>query len=183
MPKISSIVPSSVTAGDTLQWRIALIDYLASAGWTLHYRLITALNIYDIPSVADGDDHLVTVPAATSSSYVPAEYRWQTYVSNGIDRHTISNGQIRILPDLAAQSSGYDTRSHARKMLAVIEAWLETRDPGVAEYQISGRVMKYIPKNELIALRSRYLVEVKAEEAADRVRNGLSAGNRLLVRF
>jgi hypothetical protein len=43
--------------------------------------------------------------------------------------------------------------------------------------------MKYIPKADLLAMRSQYQAEVRREEAADRIKNGLAAGNRLLVRF
>ncbi|PIQ26137.1 hypothetical protein COW64_12390 [bacterium (Candidatus Blackallbacteria) CG18_big_fil_WC_8_21_14_2_50_49_26] len=183
MDQIPTTVPVNVTAGDTLQWRISLADYPSSAGWVLNYRLINSGGKYDIASAADGDDHLISVDAATSAAYAAGTYSWQAYVTSGSQRFTVANGSIIIKPNLAAQSSGLDTRSHAKKMLAAIETWLESRDPGVAEYQIAGRVMKYIPKNELIALRSRYQHEVRAEEAADRINNGLSAGNRLLVRF
>jgi len=183
MAQIPTTVPVAVTAGDTLQWRISLADYPASAGWTLKYRLINAGHKYDITAATDGDDHLVIVPAATSAAYAAGDYSWQGYVERGAERFTVATGSLTIHPDLAAQAAGLDTRSHARKMLAAIESWLESRDPGVAEYEIAGRRMKYIPKNELIALRSKYQFEVQREEAAERVKNGLAAGNRLLVRF
>lgn len=183
MAEIPTTVPVSVTAGDTLQWRIALADYLASAGWTLKYRLINAANKYDITAAASGADYLVTVAAATSAAYAAGTYSWQAYVEKGTERFTVGSGSLVVKPNLAAQASGYDTRSHARKTLAAIEAWIEGRDPGVAEYEIAGRRMKYIPKAELLAMRSRYQREVREEEAAERISNGLAAGNRLLVRF
>ncbi|MEW6314642.1 MAG: hypothetical protein AB1513_11485 [Pseudomonadota bacterium] len=183
MAQIPTSVPASVTAGDTLTWRIALADYLASAGWTLKYRLINAGNKYDITAAADGDDHLVTVAASASASYAPGAYSWQGYVEKGAERFTVGAGSITVKPNLAAQAAGYDTRSHAKKTLAAIEAWIESRDPGVADYQIAGRSMRYIPKAELLAMRSKYQHEVRAEEAAERINNGLAAGNRLLVRF
>lgn len=183
MAQIPTSVPASITAGDTLQWRISLADYLASAGWTLKYRLINSSAKYDITAAADSDDHLVTVAAATSAAYIAGTYSWQAYVEKATERFTVASGSIIVKPDLAGAAAALDTRSHARKMLAAIEAWLEGRDPGVAEYEIAGRRMKYIPKNELIALRSRYQNEVRQEEAAERISNGLAAGNRLLVRF
>lgn len=180
---IRTSVPASVTAGDTLTWRISLADYPASDGWALKYRLISLSNKYDITAAADGDDHLVTVAAATSAAYVAGAYAWIAYATKGTERYTIGQGSLAIQADLAAQAAGYDTRSHAKKTLAAIEAWIEARDPGVAEYEIAGRRMKYIPKAELLAMRSRYQAEVRSEEAAERISNGLSARNRLLVRL
>lgn len=183
MAEIPTSVPAAVTAGDTLKWRISLADYLADAGWTLKYRLINSASKYDITAAADGSDHLVTVAAAVSEAYAPGAYTWQAYVEKGTERYTTGSGSITVKPDLAAQAAGYDTRSHAKKTLAAIEAWIESHDPGVADYQIAGRSMRYIPKAELLAMRSRYQNEVRREEAAERISNGLAAGNRLLVRL
>lgn len=183
MALIPTTIPVSVTAGDTLKWRIALSNYPASAGWVLKYRLINAAAKYDITADSDGDDHLITVGASASALYAAGIYSWQAFVELSTERYTVGSGSLTIKPNLAAQAAGLDTRSHARKMLTAIEAWLESRDPGVAEYTIAGRSMKYIPKTELISLRSKYANEVRTEEAAERVRNGLAAGNRLLVRF
>ena len=52
MAQLPNSVPISVTAGDTLTWRISLADYLASAGWTLRYRLINSQNKYDIDALS-----------------------------------------------------------------------------------------------------------------------------------
>lgn len=183
MADIPSSVPAAVTAGDTLSWRITLGDYPASAGWSLAYRLINASGHYDITATASGDDFVVSVPASTSAGYAPGEYAWQAYVSRGTERYTVDSGVLTVRPNLAAQAGGFDMRSHARKMLAAIEAWLESRDPGVADYQIAGRAMRYVPRGELLALRDRYRNEVRMEEAADRLAKGLEPANRLLVRF
>lgn len=183
MAEIPTSVPATITAGDTLKWRTSLADYPADAGWTLKYRLINSANKYDITAAADGSDYLVAVAATISAAYAPGVYTWQAYVEKGTDRYTTGSGSLTINPDLAAQAAGYDTRSHARKTLAAIEAWIESHDPGVADYQIAGRSMRYIHKDELLALRSRYQNEVRREEAAERISNGLAAGNRLLVRL
>ncbi|SFO63572.1 hypothetical protein SAMN05216567_101887 [Variovorax sp. OK605] len=74
-----------------------------------------------------------------------------------------------------------DVRSHARRTLDAIEAVLEGRaTSATAEYEINGRRLKYIPLNELHAMRSKYQREVAAEEGKSGPR-GVSG--RIAVRF
>ena len=61
--------PARVTAGDTIAWTKTLSDYPASAGWVLAYTLINAGAKITITAAASGDDHAVTVLAATSAGY------------------------------------------------------------------------------------------------------------------
>jgi len=176
--------PASVTAGDTLAWQISLADYPASAGWTLKYRLINAAGKIDITGTASGDDHRVSVPAATSAGWTAGDYTWQAYVEGGTsERYTVATGAITIKANLAAQSAGYDTRSPAAKTLAAVDSWLTSRDLAVAEYEIAGRRMKYIPITDLIALRSKLQAEVARETAAERVAAGLPSKSKVYVRF
>ncbi|MCL2298378.1 MAG: hypothetical protein FWC38_00760 [Proteobacteria bacterium] len=57
--------------------------------------------------------------------------------------------------------------THAQKMLRLIEARLEGRLLSEHnEYSIAGRSMKLMSVPELIAARSKYLVEAKREETA-----------------
>ncbi len=56
--------------------------------------------------------------------------------------------------------------SHATTMLAAIEATLETlATNGVASMTINGRTIEYKSSKELLALRAKYLREVKEEQA------------------
>ena len=64
-----------------------------------------------------------------------------------------------------------------RQHVAALEAWIENHDPGVAEYEIAGRRMKYIALADLIKLRSQYLIEVR-REGGKPARPG-----RILMRF
>lgn len=159
---VPSSVPASVRAGDTVAWRIAAPLFPAGAGWSLEYTLINADRKISIDSAADGDAHLVNVPAATSASWIAGGYEWVCRATDGTAVHTIAAGNIDIKPNLAAHVA-IDTRSHAVKTLAAIEAWIEGHDLAVAEYQIAGRVMKYIPIAELIKLRDQYRREVRGQ--------------------
>lgn len=175
--------PSSITAGDTISWSKSIADYPADSGWQLHYVLINASGKITIDGSAFGEDHLISVPSSTSSGWAAGDYNWQSYVTKAAERYTISTGTITIQPNLVAASSGIDLRSHARKLLDAIEAWLESRDPGVAEYEIAGRRMKYISPSELLVMRDRYRQEVLMEENANRIKAGGRPKNKLLVRF
>ena len=56
--------------------------------------------------------------------------------------------------------------SHATTMLAAIEATLEAlATNGVASMTINGRTVEYKSSKELLALRAKYLREVKEEQA------------------
>ena len=80
-------------------------------------------------------------------------------------------------------AAALDDRSHARKTLAAIEAWIESRSPGVARYAIAGREMQYIPLADLLKLRQTYKSEVAAEDAAEAIRNGTGTGRRIQFRL
>lgn len=176
--------PASVVAGDTIQWKRSLPDFLASAGWALNYRLINAAGRIDITSTADGDDHSISVAAADSQGYAPGSYTWTAYVTKDQDRHTIGSGTMVVKPDLAAQTSGYDTRSHAVKTLEAIEAVIEGRaTQSHLSYSIMGREMRFIEVSDLLVFRDKYRREVEREKAAERVANGKRPRNRIHVRL
>ena len=178
---ISTSVPAQFTSGDTVAWKISLSDYPASAGWVLHYVLLNALQKITIDAASSGDDHLVTIPSATSSAYSSGEYRWQAYVTKAAERFTVATGSLTVLQGFADLSAGFDTRSHVKKTLEAIESWLENKNPAVAEYEIAGRRMRYIGIGDLLNLRDRY----KQELARENIANGIGLGGRgkLQVRF
>ncbi len=173
--------PPQIYAGDTARWLKSLPDYPASEGWVLSYLLVSAANQYTITGSAQGDDHLINVSAATTAAYVANDYDWRSRVSFSGEVFTISTGRIKILPTMTA---AVDLRSSARTALEAVNAVLENRaTSAVAEYQIAGRQLKYIPIPELLALRSRLQQDVRAEEDAQRAAAGLGNRNRIHVRF
>lgn len=176
--------PAAVVAGDTVRWRRRLPEHPTADGWTLKYRLINAANRYDIVASVQGDEFLVEASAATTAAWAPGTYAWQAYVERPGERHTVGGGTLAVKPNLAAQSAGYDTRSHARRALEAIEAVLERRaSEAHLEYEIAGRRLRFIPVAELLALRDRYRMEVRAEEDAERAAAGLASRNKIRVRL
>ena len=154
--------PASICAGDSASWLLSLADYPAGQGWSVQYDLVNASGRITLTSAAEGDSHRITKTPAQTVAYAPGAYAWQKRVKNGTDAYTIGTGSIDILPDLAT-AAVFDTRTFAEKTLAALEAWIENHDPGVSEYEIAGRRMKYIPVAELLKLRSQFALEVRRQ--------------------
>lgn len=182
MPDIPSQEPQTLIAGDTWRWARTLAGYPASSGWSLSYVLINAAAKLTITAQPDGDSHAVLVPAATTAGYPAGSYAWRARVSKDGEIYTVGEGRLDIRD--AFGGSTLDARSHARKALDAIEAVLEGRaSSSVAEYEIAGRRLKYIPVPELMAMRDKYRAEVAQEDAAASVAAGLPDRRRVLVRF
>ena len=177
--------PTTLRAGDTWKWTKSLPDYPASA-WNLKYRFKSPTAGFEITADESGDSYSVTVTAATSAAYTAGTYSWICWVEGGTsEKYTVDTGVTVINPDYrtGTATAALDDRSHARKTLAAIEAWIESRDQGVARYAIAGREMQYIPVADLIKLRQTYKSEVAAEDAAAAIANGLSTGCRIQFRI
>lgn len=177
--------PAQIRAGDTIKWQKSLANYPASEGWVLSYKLINASNEYDITATADGDLHLVNEDATTSADYVAGDYTWVSQVTLSGERHTIEQGSIKILPDLAAQEAGYDTRSTAKKTLEALDAAMLTYGPQAwtQSYTINGRAKTFRSVEDFMKFRSQLQREVQSEDAANRIAQGLAPKNKVQVRF
>ena len=178
--------PTSITAGDSVAWTRSLSDYPASAGWSLSYTLINAAAKITINASAAGDDHAVSVSAATSSVWTAGDYTWQGAVTKGSERYTVGSGSLTIEKSFAAQTT-LDTRSTARTMLEALEAcylaYLTNGQGHVAEYDIAGRRMKFRNAAEIWQQIEKLKREVAAEDRAARIAAGLPSRRRVLVRF
>lgn len=182
MADIPTLEPSTVNAGDTWRWTRSLDDYPASEGWVLSYTLINGTAKISISATASGDDHAVTVSAATSAGYTAGTYDWRARVTKAGEVYTVGEGRLTVRNAYAG--STFDARSHARKTLDAIEAVIEGRaSSSTLEYSIAGRSLKHIPVSDLLALRDRYRAEVKREDAAAAVAAGLPDQRRVYVRF
>lgn len=173
---IPSTPPAALRAGDTAKWRRELPDYPASAGWQLKVALVGQAGAYNATAAADGDAHAFTIAATTTASWAPGRYVLTEFVVQGAERYTLGTSELQVLPDLAVATTGSDTRTHARKVLDAIEAWLETKAPTAASVEVAGRKLANYPLADLLSLRDRYRAEVRRETAG-------AGGGRLLVRL
>ena len=156
-----------LTAGDTLDFTTSVPDYLASAGWVLKYRLAprAAGTAIDLTSVASGDDHRVTVLAATTLSWAVGEYGWTAFVEKAAERYTVDRGELTIRAASTTLAAGVDTRSQARVALDAIDAVMANRATmDQQEYSIAGRSLKRMSVDELLKLRAFYADQVAKEK-------------------
>lgn len=180
-PIISTIEPTEHPAGDTAKWLRQLPAYPASAGWALTYTLVNSAARITFTAAAQGDDHLVTVPAATTAAWAAGWYDWRAQAALAGEVYTVGTGRMHVLP---AWGTATDGRTHAAKVLDAIESYLENaNNMAAAEYEIAGRRLKRHTLPELLALRDRYRMEVAREAAAHRSAAGLAPRGRIAVRF
>lgn len=173
--------PDLIVAGDTAKWLRSLDEYPASGSWVLAYTLVSAAQRYAFSATASGDDHLVTVPAGTTATWVAGTYTWRAQVSKAGEVYTVGTGSLTVKPSFATATDG---RSHARRTLEAIEAVIEGRATSeVSYYMIGGRQLRYIEPAQLLTLRDRYRAEVAREDAAQRAASGLPDKRRVFVRF
>ena len=180
---------TSFFAGDTLRFEVTLDAYPANAGNTLKYRLarIGGGTPIDLTASAAADKHLVEVLAATTSGWVAGEYSWTSWIDNGSDKYTIDQGLVTIKADPRTATTGTDSRSYARRMLAALEAaLLQHAQTGTlaASYQINGRSMTFRSAKELRDERDYWAAQVAGEDAGAGITQGRKPfGNKLLVRL
>lgn len=183
---VPDIEPASVTAGDLVTWTRSLQDFPASDGWVLTYALTKTSVLITITGTASGSDHLVSVAKATTANWAAGTYTAQGYVTKSAtsERYQVFNGIIQVATNLAAQSSGYDGRSHAKKCLDAIEAVLESRaSKTIQSWSGLEQSFSLIPTSELMTMRDKYRVEYQNELAAERVAQGLGNRRNVFVRF
>ena len=181
-----TVEPTTVIAGDTLEFVKSFSDYPADAGWTLSYSLrgVTG-SAPNFSASADGQAHSVTVPAATTLGWAPGQYQAQGYVTHTDGRRfSVFSGYITVTRNLAAEDAITDIRSHARKVVDNIESVLEGRaTDDVLNSTIEGTTIQRLSVDQLLLLRDRYRAEVRREEAAAKLAMGIGSGRNIYARF
>ena len=183
---IPTTEPTTLRAGDTWQWRREdLASDFPAGTWTLTYYFRNAIGKFDVSASADGTSFAVSVAKATTAALPPGDWDWLAVVESATERFEADAGRLTIQPNLAT-SAPYDGRSFARRMLEAIESALESRATtdqlDLLNATLSDRGLQR-DKGALIALRSQFQNEVKAEENAARIANGLGSKTRILTRF
>ena len=186
--QIPTSEPTSVRAGDRLQWTKSLSDYPATEGWGLTYHLrSTAVDGHiQITGTASGGDHAVDVAAATTAGWTAGDYWWEAFVADGTSRYCVGSGSIEILPDFATIYEGYDGRSHNRQVLDALRAtMLRAASRPEVSYSISaaGQSFSFRTLAELQDAIHVYESRVAQEEADARVALGGSYGNQVKCEF
>lgn len=194
--EIPTEVPTTITAGETAEWKITLADYPADEGWTLSYAFLR----YDsgmpitFDAGASDSDHLVSVGKDITQTWLPGDYNGQAFIASATERFKVWEGKLTVNPDYVL-SGGQDTRTIARKtldafdaaILAVAKAQSSGRSGSISEWTVEGlHIKRTSPELLLQALqqqRDRYATIVKIEEAKVLRADGKRTGSRILTRF
>jgi hypothetical protein len=172
-PAESITVPLRLTAGDAFAASATPSPPYDDEAWGHTLTLIAAGLRFAVPGVlADG---VVTFSVA-AANWPAGRYQWHYSVNDGASRHTLATGAIDVTPDTSA---AFDPRTHARRTLDAIEAYLQNSDYSAARTRIADRELQTIPIPELLTLRDKYRAEVRTEEVAA----GLRPVARILTRF
>jgi hypothetical protein len=181
--EIQDYEPEKLTAGVTWKWSKSLSDYPAS-DWSLSYYLRrNGATETSFGSTADGDTFQVNVGATVTALFTPDVYDIVGIVTKGSEKFVVYDGILKVLTN-PASSSAYDPRSHARRVLDLIEAAMEGRIPnGMESYTIGGRSINKIPLKELRELYEKYKQDVEREVQIERLANGRRSGKNIGIRF
>ena len=185
---IQNYIPYEFYAGDTVIWQIENLntDY-SNSTHTLTYKFRLENNgstTFSVDATADGNNYKITLGASTTASITEGKYNFISYVTRTSDnaRVTVDRGMIEVKPNLASSTS--ETRSHAKKMLDLIESLLEgkaTKD--VSSYSIAGRSLNKMSVSELLEWRNYYKTEYNREISKQRNENEDGSGNTIKISF
>lgn len=188
--EIPSVEPATFNAGDTVKWSKSFGDYSAADGWVLTYEFrSSSVRKTIVCTTYETTDFLATISATVSATFPAGEYYVFARAELSGEKYTVWEGRITVKPNPAADSSGQDRRSHAKKMLDAIEAMMEgnaSRDEQSYEISAPGmttRRLQLCPKAELIQFYSYYKQLYQQELNAERIAQGKPSRNRILTTF
>lgn len=164
--------PTVITAGDSASWKRSFNDFPAPT-WVLSYRFIRQPDAagsgddflpITFTGTASGNDHLITLAAATTAPWSAGTYSGQGYVTSGSDRYTVWTGILTIAPNYATLSD-IDPRTKARKILDFIESSIEKlAQKQVVTASIEGESLTFRTMEELQKARDYWMAITAAEE-------------------
>ena len=187
-------IPSQIRAADTIKWRDdAGVDNLgiaiSSSDYTLTYylRTNTASEGATVVGTAYGTGWEFTIAAGTSTAFDAGQWFWQAVATKTGSTVTMGSGQLTVLRSLSYSGTpgAVDGRSQAQQDLAAVQAAIRAMISGgaVAEYSIGTRRLKKMEMADLLQLEGKLKAEVKREQMADLIANGLGNPHNLFVRF
>lgn len=185
-PTVAAYTPATLRQGDTWVWSRTYPDAPAPS-WTLTARLVSAAATLSATATADGSSHQVKFTAAQTAGLAPGNYTLYETVTNGLDRYTVGQGLIAILPDPGAATPA-DPRGPCRQAydaaVAALTQHITTGRWQILELRIaegsSDRVTKFHTPDEcrrqLSFLRRLADDEDAARSGLRRIRPGSTIG-------
>jgi hypothetical protein len=177
----------TLICGDTLDFVTSVPSYLASAGYTLKYRLIprVAGTAILLTAASSGDDYRVTILPAVTATWTVGDYSWSAWVEKANERHTIDSGLISLLVD-PATIAAYDGRTQAQRALEDCKtafATFQSSGGVVKRYAIAGREMEFADSAAILEKMNFWKAEVLRENAARAKSEGQADPRRIQIRM
>ncbi len=187
-------IPSEIRAGDTVKWRDdpttdVFGNEIKSDNWTLKYYLRT--NTAAEGQVLTGSVYQngweFTISGADSALFDAGTWYWQAIATFGSETFTLSYGSLEVEASLVFSGVplAFDGRTQAKKDLEAVQLAIRTLLNGgaVQEYKIGNRNLKRYELGDLMQLEGKLKAEVKREEQAALIANGLGNPRNMFVRF
>jgi len=181
-----------IIIGDTLSLEYTLPDYSSDTYdiWIALRGVNATIDLKDgesgVTITKANGDFTIAVTAAATAGWAAGLYNYAIYAgkTSWSEKYQVYTGQVELKADISAQSSGYDGRSHSKKVLDAIEAVIENRaSQDQQSYTIAGRSITKLSVDELLKFReyykSLYNQELKKEKAA----NSDGTGQMVKARF
>jgi len=188
-------IPASIRAGSTVKWRESsqvapFGDALQSTdSWAMKFylRTNTASEGHTATGSTYGTGWQVEISASDSSAFDAGDWFWNCEVSKGSEKYIVGSGALEVLQALAYTGTpgALQGKSQIEQDLDAIQAAIRTLVSGgvVKEYSIAGRSLKKYDLSDLMTLESRLKYQLKREQKADLIANGLGNPSSMYVRF
>ena len=128
-----------------------------------------------------------TISASDSAGFDAGTWYWQAIATKGSEKITLGYGSLTVEAALeyAGTPGAFDGRTQVKKDLEAVQTAIRTLIAGgaVQEYKIGNRNLKRYELADLIQLEGRLKAEVKREEQAELMANGLGNPRNMFVRF
>lgn len=174
-PSEVPLEPTVLRAGDSWSWHRLFPEYPSGQGWALQYVLNSPTVRFAFPAGtitpnADGFGFDVSIPGGQTAAVVAGVYEFYAVLSNTAEalQQTFLLQSVQVQPNLATATGAVDTRSFVKKTLDALEAaMLGDASPLVQEYEIHGRLVKYMDRLQLKTLRDQFKQEYRTEQIAN----------------
>ena len=187
-------IPSTIRSGSTTTWREnSLVDPYGDAiqstdSWVLKFYIRTnSSSGLTATGSTYGTGWQFDLSASDTAPLSAGDYFWQAEASKGATKYDVGSGAVEVLQSLAYSGgvSSIQAKTQVQQDLESVQSAIRTLVSGgvVKEYSIAGRSLKKYDLSDLMTLESRLKYQLKREQKADLIANGLGNPAAMYVRF
>lgn len=184
---IPTSMPSSIFAGDTLEFEFLDSAYTRAEGYTLNITFVKSGAAYTITSSAAGSNggFLFTVATTTTDDWTAGTYDYQIYATKSGERRNVGFGSFEVKSNYATATTGLDGRSIVKKTLDALENTFYSRaSEKELSMSVGDRTISKMSHAQLIEAIGLYKQLYQRELDAARLASGqANTNNSIYVRF